>query len=52
MNMIDAAAVVAAWMGLLALLGAVGGLGLVLVSWTSYRADGGKLGFWAFLRGI
>ena len=52
MSMYDAAAVAAAILGFLALLGVIGGLGIALVAWTSYRADGGKIGLWEYLKGL
>ena len=47
----------AAWTALFWLLAigagfTVGGIGLVWLAWISYKADGGRLGFWRFLRGI
>lgn len=33
-------------------LAAIGGLGLVFLVWADYRLDGGRLGFWTYLRGL
>lgn len=33
-------------------LAAIGGLGLVFLAWADYRLDGGRLGFWKYLRGL
>lgn len=33
-------------------LAVFGGLGIVFAAWAWYRRDGGRLGFWEFLRGI
>lgn len=52
MTMIEAAQTALYWLIGLGGTLTVGGLGLVWLAWISYRADGGKLGFWRFLRGI
>lgn len=33
-------------------LAAVGGLGMLFLAWADYRLDGGRLGFWKYLRGL
>ena len=52
MTMIEAAWTAFYWIIAFGALCTVGCLGLVWIAWISYRADGGKLGFWRFLRGI
>lgn len=52
MTMIEAAWTAFYWIIAFGALFTVGCLGLVWIAWISYRADGGKLGFWKFLRGI
>ncbi len=52
MSFAEAVPVVAAILGKFAALAMVGGFGLAAIAWAWYRMDGGKMGFWKFLRGI
>ena len=52
MNLHEAIQVAIAFLTGIGGYAAVGGLGIVFAAWVWYRRDGGRLGFWAFLRGI
>lgn len=52
MNVHEAISTAAVILGIFVALAAGGMLGLQALAWAWYRHDGGKLGFWDFLRGI
>ncbi len=52
MTMVEAAWTAFYWLAAIGTVLTAGGLGLVWLAWLSYRADGGRQGFWRFLRGI
>ena len=52
MTMSEAVPVVAVILAKIGGMAAVGIVGLAAAAWAWYRMDGGKMGFWKFLRGI